>query len=238
MPAWFAGAFLAVDLLLWHHSIDAVGAGLSTVLANTQVVLVGLVAWAVLRERPAATSLVAIPLAGAGIVLISGVLEAGAYGSDPPLGALLGFLAGVAYTGFLLTLRHGSRDLRRVAGPLYDATLATALVVLVVGLASGDLDLLPSLEAHGWLAALALTSQVFGWLFITVSLPRLPAVLTSILLTAQPVASVLLAAAILGERPSPLQIGGTAAIVAGLVVASVSRREQPRTEPAVEAPAA
>src|ERR687895_2807305 len=28
--AWLAGVFLAVDLLLWHHAIEAVGAGLAT----------------------------------------------------------------------------------------------------------------------------------------------------------------------------------------------------------------
>ena len=40
--------FFAIDLILWHHSIGDVGAGLATVLANVQVVLVPLVAWAVL----------------------------------------------------------------------------------------------------------------------------------------------------------------------------------------------
>src|SRR5438067_5225711 len=35
-----AGIFFAADLLLWHHSIGDVGAGLATVLANIQVVLV------------------------------------------------------------------------------------------------------------------------------------------------------------------------------------------------------
>ena len=49
-----AGVFFAADLILWHHSIDDVGAGLATVLANIQVVVVPLVAWAVLSERPAA----------------------------------------------------------------------------------------------------------------------------------------------------------------------------------------
>src|ERR687896_534088 len=73
-----AGALLAGDLLFWHHSIEAVGAGLATVLANTQVVFVGLLAWAILHERPAGSALAAIPLAGAGVVLISGVLETGA----------------------------------------------------------------------------------------------------------------------------------------------------------------
>ena len=35
--AWIAGLFLSVDLVLWHHAIEAVGAGLATVLGNTQV---------------------------------------------------------------------------------------------------------------------------------------------------------------------------------------------------------
>jgi drug/metabolite transporter (DMT)-like permease len=224
--AWLAGAFLAVDLLFWHHAIEAVGAGLATVLANTQVVLVGLVAWALLGERPGRSALVAIPLAAIGVVFISGVLEDGAYGDDPLLGAVLGLLAGVCYTGFLLALRHGSRDLRRLAGPLYDATLASAVVLLPLGLLQGDLDLTPPPSANAWLVFLALTNQVAAWLLITTSLPRLPAVLTSILLTLQPVASVFFAALLLSERPSALQLVGTVAILAGLVVASASRRER------------
>ena len=232
--AWLAGAFLAVDLLFWHHAIGAVGAGLSTVLANTQVVLVGLVAWVVLHERPARSSLLAIPLAASGVVLISGVLETGAYGDDPLVGAALGLAAGVAYTGFLLSLRHGSSDLRRVAGPLYDATVATALVVLSIGLARGDLDLAPPVAAIGWLALLGVTNQFAAWLLITLSLPRLPAVVTSILLTLQPVASVFFAALLLDERPSPLQFAGTAAILGGLLVASAGRA---RDRAAAEQPA-
>src|SRR5256884_6855037 len=35
-----SGTFFAADLILWHHSIGDVGAGLATVLANIQVVLV------------------------------------------------------------------------------------------------------------------------------------------------------------------------------------------------------
>lgn len=237
-PAFLAGAFFTADLLLWHYAIDAVGAGLATVVGNTQVVLVGLIAWIVFRERPAMTSLVAIPIAAAGIVLISGVLEAGAYGENPPLGALLGALTGLAYSGFLLALRYGSRDLRRVAAPLYDATIASAALTLPFGLALGGIDFTPGLEPMLWLITLALTSQVLGWLLITVSLPRLPAVLTSVLLTTQPVAAVLLGAAILAERPSPLQLLGTVAILAGLVVASAGRqRARARAEP-LEAPAA
>jgi drug/metabolite transporter (DMT)-like permease len=221
--AWLAGAFLAVDLIIWHRSIEYVGAGLATVLGNTQVLLVGVAAWVLFRERPSRPVLAAIPVAMVGVVLISGVLDDGAYGDDPALGVVFGLLTGVAYTGFLLALRHGASD-RRVAGPLYDATLACALLTIPPGLALGELDFLPPPSAQLWLLLLALSSQVFGWLLITVSLPRLPAVVTSVLLTLQPVCAVLFAAVLLDEDPSALQLAGVAAILSGLLLASASRR--------------
>ena len=231
--AWLAGAFFAADLLFWHHAIEAVGAGLATVLGNTQVVMVGLLAWALFSERPSNRALASIPIAMVGVVLISGVLEDGAYGDNPALGVVLGLLTGVAYSGFLLALRHGAGERRRVAGPLFDATLASAVLILPVGLLMGDLDLLPGLEAQAWLIVLALSAQVVGWLLITVSLPRLPAVVTSVLLTLQPVATVVLAAILIDENPSVLQLFGAGTILCGLLVATIGRRAGAR-EPVPE----
>lgn len=228
--AWLAGAFFAADLVLWHNAIEQVGAGLATVLGNTQVVLVGLLAWILLGERPHRSSFAAIPIVGVGVVLISGVLEQGAYGSNPRLGAVFGVLTGIAYSGFLLTLRQGSRDLRRFAGPLFTATLSSAIGCAAIGLVIGDLDLTPSLSATGWLVLLALSSQVLGWLLISASLPRLPAVVTSILLTLQPVCSVVFAAILVDESPSALQLAGAACILAGLITATI-RRSPPPPEP-------
>src|SRR5438045_114003 len=229
--AWGSGVFFAADLILWHNAIEQVGAGLATVLGNTQVILVGLLAWALLGERPHRSSLVAIPIVGFGVVLISGAFERGAYGSNPGLGAVYGVLTGIAYSGFLLALREGGRDLRRPAGPLFTATFASALGCAAIGAVVGDLALAPSWAATGWLVVLALSSQVLGWLLIATSLPRLPAVVTSILLTLQPVCSVVFAALIVDENPSLLQLGGAACILAGLVTATVRRREAPIAEP-------
>ena len=75
----------------------------------------------------------------------------------------------------------------------------------------------------GWLICLALTSQVLGWLLISVSLPRLPAALTSVILTVQPVGSVLLGIVLLGEDPSALQLCGAACILTGLVSVAARR---------------
>ncbi|MFN2470946.1 MAG: DMT family transporter [Gaiellaceae bacterium] len=224
--AWAAGLFFAADLVLWHHAIDAVGAGLATVLGNTQVLMVGVLAWALLGERPSGRALASIPVAFAGVLLISGVLEEDAYGDNPVLGAIFGIGTGIAYSAFLLTLRQGSADLRRTAGPLFDATLASALGALVLGAASRDFDPLPSWQAQAWLVVLALSAQVLGWLLIARSLPRLPAVLTSVLLMLQPVLAVLLAAVLVDEAPSALQLGGAALILASLLLASMRRRER------------
>ena len=117
-----AGIFFAADLVFWHYAIADVGAGLATVLGNLQVVVVPFVAWAVLSERVEARLLAALPLVCSGVVLISGVLETGAYGDNPLRGVLFGLLTGLTYAGFLLVLRHGSSDLRRPAGPLFDTT--------------------------------------------------------------------------------------------------------------------
>jgi drug/metabolite transporter (DMT)-like permease len=218
-----SGVFFAADLLLWHNSIKDVGAGLATVMANIQVVLVPLVAWAVLAEKPGRNVLAALPLALLGVLLISGVLDHGAYGRAPTRGTLFGAGAGVAYVGFLLLLRRGSADLRRPAGPLFEATATAAVLCVIAGVVIGDARLVPTWPSAGWLVTLAITSQVLGWLLITTSLPRLPAAMTSVLLTVQPVGSVALAALILGESPSPLQLLGVALIVAALLTAGRAR---------------
>jgi drug/metabolite transporter (DMT)-like permease len=220
-----AGVFFAFDLVFWHRAIDDVGAGLATVLGNLQVVLVGPIAWLVLRERLGGRSLAAIPVALAGVVLISGAVGHGAYGRNPGLGAMYGVLTGLAYTGFILALRQGNADTRRPAGPLADATAVAAVGSALLGLGFGDFSLRTPWAAFGWLVLLALSSQVLGWLLISVSLARLPAALTSVLLTLQPVLSVLFAAAIFAESPSSLQLVGIAFVLAGLLVASTGRTQ-------------
>ena len=88
---------------------------------------------------------------------------------------------------------------------------------MVAGLVIGDARLVPTWPSAGWLFTLALSSQVMGWLLISASLPRLPAALTSVLLTVQPIGSVALAALIFGESPTPLQLGGVALVLVALL---------------------
>jgi drug/metabolite transporter (DMT)-like permease len=226
LPLWAAGAMFAADLTFWHHSIEAVGAGLATVLGNIQVVLVGLLAWVLLGERPDNRALAAIPVVFAGVILISGVIGSGAYGDDPVLGVIFGVSTAITYALFILILRQGNTDDRRPAGPLFDATLSAAIFSALGGIAVGDIDWVPGLESQAWLVLLALSSQVLGWLLISVSLPCLPAVLTSIVLMLQPVCTVFLGAVLLSEAPSAVQLAGVAIVIAGVAVATLKPRER------------
>ncbi|MGN9837910.1 DMT family transporter [Nonomuraea sp. H19] len=220
--AWVAGVTFALDLLFWHHAIDYVGAGLATVLGNLQVFIVAFAAWALFRERPSARLMVGTPVVFGGVVLISGVFDSAAYGSDPVMGVLAGIATSVAYAAFLLLMKGGSD---RAAGPLAHATVVATVMIAVLSPLFGGADFTPSWPAHGWLLLLALGPQVLGWSLISFSLPRQPAALTALLLLIQPMTTVALSAAVLGERPSPWQLAGCAVIVLGVLYGS--RRPQP-----------
>lgn len=226
-----AGVLFAVDLLCWHQAIRDVGAGLATVLGNLQVVLVGPVAFVVLRERPDRRLAYAVPVVLLGVILISGALGSSAYGNDPARGAVFGVLTGISYAAFILVLRQASRGGERSVGALADATVVAAFAAAAVGLALGAVDLVPSWPAHGWLLVLALSSQVLGWLLIAGGMSRIPAALGSVLITIQPVGSVFLGVILLGERPSAVQFAGVALVLAGVIGASglgAALRRRPR----------
>ena len=59
-------------------------------------VLVAVVAWAALGERPGWRTLASIPIVFSGGVLISGVVGSGAYGDDPLVGVIYGVWTAIA----------------------------------------------------------------------------------------------------------------------------------------------
>ncbi|MGI8928645.1 MAG: DMT family transporter [Candidatus Limnocylindrales bacterium] len=187
----FAGILFAGDLIFWHHAVDYVGAGLATVLGNLQIVVVAFGTWMLFGERPATRTLLAIPIVLAGVILIAGLISHQAYGTNPVLGVAFGMVAALTYGGYLMVIRQVNRG--GTAAPVAISTASTAVVSAIAGLTVGSIDLLPSWPAHFWLLLLGISAQAAGYLFISYSLPRLPAAVTSIILLAQPVIAVLTA---------------------------------------------
>jgi drug/metabolite transporter (DMT)-like permease len=233
--ARLAGVFLAADLIVWSHAISDIGAGLGTVVPNLQVLILSLLGWLVLGERPRRSLLLASPVMLAGLALVGGLTGTHAYGADPAAGVAAGAVVAVLYSIYIFTLRQAmaARGTARgaVAGSagkgvgsspvaaLFEATLGATVASLVIGLGLHDFRLGHAWPALGWLALLAITSQVLGWLLITASMSRLPAWMIGVVLLIQPAGSVTLGYLILNERPSLAQLAGVALMLVGVLAA-------------------
>ncbi len=222
--------FFALDLWFWHRSINYIGPGLSTLLANFQVFIMTAAGIVVLRESPRPVQLIAIPLAVVGLALIVG-LDWGSLPPDYRLGVIFGLLTAASYAGYLLSLRasragsHHRLPTREVA----IVSLVTAAILGVSAMLEGQSLAIGSLNDAAWLGAYGLLSHCLGWMFIASSLPHVSTTEAGIALLLQPTlsfawdvlifdrpmsatemlgASIALIAIYLGSRPSSKQAQG------------------------------
>jgi len=234
--AFGAGLALSLDLYLWHQAIEKIGAGLATILANTQVPLVGIAAWLLHRERPHARTFLAIPVLFLGVALISGLGRPDSYGEDPVAGSILGVVTAFTYSTFLLLIRAGNRGASHPVAALFEATVGAAAGTLLIGALDGGLSFRPAWPSHGWLLALGLVCHVLGWILISTALTRLPALETSVMLMLQPMLTMLWASPIFGEWLSPTQWTGALLVLGGVAYLSLRGAVQARPPEGADMP--
>ena len=210
-----AGVLLGIDYSLWSASILQVGAAISTVLINVQIVVFPLLAWTISRQRPSGRFLATVPVMLLGVVLAAGVLQAGQVAGDPMLGFLLGSSAGVAYAAYLFLLRLGGGG-RHIVYPVAVSTGSAAVTALILGGLFSGIDPTPGWSTLGWLTALALLGQVLAMLLLGTALPRLSPNLGATLLLLQPVLALALGVGVLQERPTLVQYAGSALVIAAV----------------------
>jgi len=215
--------------VVWHISIEYIGVGLSTLIANSQVIVVAVVAWLFMGERPSRQLFIAIPVVLFGVALVSGLGRGDSFGSNPLLGTVLALFSAIFYAAFLLGMRNSNDVQAPSAGPLMEATAGAALATLLVSGFGEGIQFAPTWPAHGWLIALALSSQVAGWLLIGYALPRLPAAETATIIMLQPVLTMIWGVLIFGEAPSTIQLVGAGLVLIGVgFVALTSSRRTPK----------
>lgn len=216
ISAFACGLLFAGDMLWWTQAIFEIGAGLSTVLVNTQVVIVPLLAWLIDRETVRRRFLLALPIVIAGVVLTGGVAEHGLHG-QVFAGTLHGLAAALCYSGFLFLLRRGGKAGRPLQ--TYAVVLVTAAAV-AAALAPrwGGLDTTPGWATLGWLLLVTVTGQLLGWLLVARLSAKVASETSSVLLLLTPVGALVLGMVVLGERPAPLQLVGCGLVIAGAYV--------------------
>ncbi|MGO2111200.1 MAG: DMT family transporter [Pseudoclavibacter sp.] len=217
-----AGVALGVDYAAWTASIFHVGAGISTVLINVQVIVLPVLALVIDRERVSARFLWAVPLMMLGISLVGGLWDVAALGEHAVTGTLLGLLAGLGYGTYLFLTRRATRlEPGLTIQPLAWATASAAVTTTLLAGFSGGLQL-AHISIRSWvlLIVLALLGQVVALLLIHHGSIRLRAATTSALLLIQPVLALGLSAITLAEYPTLLQLVGAMVVVVAVALAN------------------
>lgn len=220
-----AGVLFAGDMLLWTQAIYDVGAGISTVIVNVQVVIVPLLALAVDREPISRLFAATLPVMALGVVLAGGLIGQRTGGTHAVRGTVEAVLAALCYSGFLFIVRRSGRQAPVLQS--YTVVIASGTVASCVGgVLWHGLTLDPSPAALGWLALAAVFGQVAGWLLVAQATPKLDSQSSSVLLLLTPVGSLLLAALALGQAPTALQLAGSLLVlVCAVIVARQGQRK-------------
>lgn len=219
-----AGLAFAFDLGFWHHSIDLVGPGVATILANFQVFLLAAFGILVLGEKFSWRYLSGTVLAFAGLFLLLGGNWSD-LSSGYRLGVLFGGLTAVAYATYLLLIRRLQREVptQRPLANLGGVTITSALFLAVIVIVTDETFVIPSLYDAGVLAGLAITAQVVGWLVIAWGLPHVEASRAGLILLLQPTLAFIWDV-IFFARPTGLAEGtGALLALAGIYLGSRAR---------------
>ncbi len=206
-----AAVFFAFDLWFWHRSINYIGPGLSTLLANFQVFIMMLAGIVLLRQPPSIVQLVAVPLALFGLGLIVG-FDWRSLPEDYRLGVIFGLLTAVAYAGYLLTMRS-IRSRARHPLPVREVAIVSLGVAAMLGasaMVEGESLGIPTLADAGWLLAYGLLSHSLGLMFIASSLPHVSTTEAGLALLLQPTLSFIWDIVFFARPMSGSEIAGAA----------------------------
>ncbi len=215
-----AGFWLALNLFLLFVSLEYTSVLMTSLLRRTTpmwIVLPEILIFGVIFSRRFWLSLV-LTLAGVALVAFGG-LSAVEAGSDPLLGGALALIGSFCFGAYLLI----GRQLNNLIPPLLYSFLvffSAALVTTVFVAGTGTPVAGYSASGYLWTLVVTLLAQVLGHIFMNLALQFLTATAMAIVLQVGVVVSAVIALLLFGEIPSPLQIGGSALVIYGVVVAT------------------
>jgi drug/metabolite transporter (DMT)-like permease len=195
----------------YFTALTYASAGLVALLLYTYPAIVALLSRLVFKHPFTWMQITAVAVALAGTVFIIGKA-----GDGKPLGIFFGLLAALIYSVYILM---GSRFPKDVT-PTASTTVITSSAALTYAAVVAVKGFHPPATGGGWLAvlAIAIVCTVLAILFFFEGLERVGPVRASVFSTIEPVFTVLLAAALLGERITLARVFGGALIVGAVIL--------------------
>jgi len=186
-------------------------AGLVALLLYTYPAIVALLSRLVFKHPFTWRQIAAVAIALAGTVFIIGKA-----GDGKPLGIFFGLLAALIYSIYILTGSRVPKDVTPTASTTVIASSAAVTYSAVVAVKGFH----PPATGLGWMAVLsiAVVCTVLAILFFFEGLKRVGPVRASVFSTIEPLFTVLLAAAVLGERITLTRVFGGALIVGAVIL--------------------
>lgn len=226
-PAALAtGVLVAVQSVCLYSAVARLPVALALLTFNTFPILLAVVSWLAGGERPTPRTMVAMPIALVGLAIaldVPATLAGGTLPSPAGIAFALGGACAFAVALHLTATRLAAVDgrLRTVVTMATVAALAFAVAPLAGGFAWPR-------STPGWVG-LALLTVLYGSAITALFtvLPRLGAVNNAAIMNFEPVAALVLAWAVLGQRLGPAQLAGGAIVIGAILL--LSWRPRPRT---------
>jgi drug/metabolite transporter (DMT)-like permease len=222
-----AGFFLAVHFASWIASLEYTSVLISVVFVSTGPLWVALLEWLFFKALFGRLVLFGLGLAFIGglVIGISGSGDAGS-GQQPVIGGGLALVGAITFALYLLIGRRVRAKLPLLPY-IWIVYGFAALFLIALVITGGHAITGFSPSSYLWLIVLALVPQLIGHTSFNYALRYLPATFISITGQMEPIGSALLALIIFAELPTAVQIGGSAAVIVGVLLAIVGQRRQP-----------
>jgi drug/metabolite transporter (DMT)-like permease len=205
----------------WTFSVALNGAAVATVLAYSAPAYTALMGWRLFNEQMGWLKVTVIFLSILGCALVAGAFDPAAWNLNVA-GVVTGLFSGVLFAVYNLMGKVADRrDLNSWTTLMYAFGFATLFLFsynVIYGSVT-DIFWLGS-AAQGWLVLilLGIGPTIGGYGLYTLSLSYLPMTVASLIATLEPAFTAGLAYLFLGERMTPLQLLGSALILAGVIL--------------------
>jgi len=217
---YYASIFFALDLWFWHKSINYVGPGLSTLLANLQILILPFFAFFVFNQKLTKGQFFSITIGLIGLLfIIAGKWEFSS--SDYKSGILFGLLTAFAYSSYITCLKIIDHEKEIPSDPinnlLFVSIICSILLAFVIPLENQSFRIM-SLSNLIWMLCYGMISHVLGWFLILKGIQQISTTTVGIILISQPVFSFVWDIWFFGRVVTSIELLGIFFIVSSLVI--------------------